>query len=59
MKLLCLACGTELMELPFYNNDNDKFVPSIPFCPNPKCERHGILTVVYKNAKSERKAVQS
>lgn len=51
------------MELPFYNNNDEKFVPSIPFCPNEKCVRHGLLTIVFKkaakrNAKSKRTGVQ-
>ena len=46
--IICIECKTELIELPFYNKGDDKFVPSIPFCPNLKCKRHGLLTVTYK-----------
>lgn len=56
--IICIECKTELIELPFYNNKDDKFVPSIPFCPNPKCKRHGFLTVTYKEKEVKSDIIQ-
>lgn len=63
-KILCVKCLTELMHLPFYNNNNREFVASIPFCPNKECESFGLLVVVYKDRNEKDKenkheAVQS
>jgi len=50
---LCIKCNIPLLGLPFFNNGDKEFIPSIPFCPNPKCERHGLLTVAYKGLKDK------
>lgn len=59
--LKCIECETSLLELPFYNNDSELYVPSLPYCPNDKCKRFGLPTVVYKtevkDAKGKRKGV--
>jgi len=59
--MLCVVCGTPLVELPFYNNNDEKFVPGVPFCPNEKCPRHGLLTITFrkeKNVKGKHKGVR-
>ena len=53
MILKCIECESDLLELPFFNNKDENFVPSIPFCPNAKCKRHGLLTITYKTEKEK------
>ena len=48
--LVCIECNETLMEVPLFNNaQDDDFPPSFLFCPAPKCSRHGLLTVSFKN----------
>ena len=53
------------MEVPIYNNaQDDMFPPTLLFCSNPKCERHGLFTAAFLNdektdKKSSDKGVQS
>jgi hypothetical protein len=47
--MFCKKCNQPLIELPLYNNgEDDKYAPSVLYCTNDKCTRHGLLTVVYK-----------
>ena len=56
--LLCIGCNQPLVTLPIYNAKKNKDFPaSVLFCQNDKCERNGLLTVVFRYAESERKAV--
>jgi|PlaIllAssembly_1097288.scaffolds.fasta_scaffold414395_2 hypothetical protein len=63
--LICTKCKKVLMEVPIYNNaQDDMFPPTLLFCSNPKCERHGLFTAAFLNdektdKKSSDKGVQS
>jgi len=60
MKLLCIECEKELLEVPVFNGGDEAYPPSFVFCKNEKCKRFGLLSVTYKaveNVKSKRKAV--
>ncbi len=48
------------MEVPIYNNaQDDSFPPYFLFCNNKECERHGLLTVAFKDdEKSKHKKLQ-
>jgi hypothetical protein len=55
--MYCKKCNTPLVEIPLFNNEeDDKYMPSVLFCPNEKCTRHGLLTVVYKTQIKEKDA---
>ena len=46
---VCVACKTNLSHLPFYNQNDDRYVHSVPFCPQDKCPRFGLLTITFKD----------
>lgn len=47
--LKCIKCEEVMMEIPVYNNAQDgEFPPSFLFCNNKKCNRFGLLSVVFK-----------
>lgn len=46
----CIVCGQPLQTVPFFNNNqDDKFAPSIPYCPNKSCANHGLLCVAFRS----------
>jgi hypothetical protein len=47
-ELVCIECNWPLRDVPLYNGGDEAFPPSFLFCINPKCKRHGLLTVTYK-----------
>jgi hypothetical protein len=46
--LCCVECSEGLRDVPLYNGGDEAYPPSFLFCINPKCKRHGLLTVTYK-----------
>ena len=62
--MYCVNCEKLLEGVPIFNGgEEDKYASSLLFCVNPKCKRHGLLTVTFKSAqpidgKSKRKRVQ-
>lgn len=53
-KFYCILCGEELSSLPIYNNGEDeKFAPSLLFCPNTKCSRFALTTVSFSSKPKE------
>jgi hypothetical protein len=46
--LYCIECEEPLRDVPLYNGGDEAYPPSFLFCLNPKCKRHGLLTVTYK-----------
>ena len=47
--MICFKCGKELLEVPVFNDGDELYPHSFPFCNNIKCSRFGLLTVVFKH----------
>jgi hypothetical protein len=53
MEFFCVDCENPLYEIPIFNNGDIKYPESFLFCGNPKCKRHGVLTVTFKSIKEK------